>query len=164
MICHEQKEQPTFCIWTKHGRNPSFFHTDYGKVSAEAERLAQKHRGRKFLILRVEEKVYCTPEHDPMEQPVSRDFTGTPEILPAEGLTSAVPHHYRGHYLCSGSCGPRWQCACGGTFDGFDGYARHIVDIMPVPNADPPIAADHEHKPPYDQRYGCTDKTCPCEQ
>lgn len=45
-----------FFVWTKKGRVPRFTHQTRESASAEAIRLAEKHPGRKFIVLRAEGK------------------------------------------------------------------------------------------------------------
>lgn len=47
----------TWCIWTKNGRRPSFFHPSREQAEAEAARLAAKQPGKKFLVMQVVSKI-----------------------------------------------------------------------------------------------------------
>ena len=53
----KRDEVETWCVWTKTGRRPSFFHPSREKAEAEAERLAAKCPGKKFMVMQVVSKI-----------------------------------------------------------------------------------------------------------
>lgn len=50
-VVYEQKD--SYCVWTKRGRRPTFFHPTKELAEAEAERLAIKHPGQKFIVMQM---------------------------------------------------------------------------------------------------------------
>jgi len=50
------QEIGSWCIWTKFGRRPQFYHPTRELAMAEAERLAKLHPGRKFIVMKMEGK------------------------------------------------------------------------------------------------------------
>lgn len=46
-----KEKQDSFFVWTKTGRRPVFAHENGEKAEAEAQRLAAKHPGRKFIVM-----------------------------------------------------------------------------------------------------------------
>ena len=46
---HEEKD--VWCVWTKFGRHPSYYHADRAGAETEAARLAHKHPGWKFIVM-----------------------------------------------------------------------------------------------------------------
>jgi hypothetical protein len=45
-------------VWTKRGRNPRYFHGSPFEAEAEAQRLALKHPGQKFIVLHAYTKFF----------------------------------------------------------------------------------------------------------
>jgi hypothetical protein len=45
------QNKDTWCVWTKYGRRPSYYHTERGAAESEAIRLAHKHPGQKFIVM-----------------------------------------------------------------------------------------------------------------
>jgi len=64
-VAYEKKG--SWCVWTKHGRRPQFFHPTKELAEAEAQRLACKHPGQKFLVMQVTGKFHV----EAPDQPVS---------------------------------------------------------------------------------------------
>lgn len=58
------EEIGSWCIWTKRGRRPQFFHPARDLAMAEAERLAQLHPGQKFIVMKMEGK-FGVPADEP---------------------------------------------------------------------------------------------------
>lgn len=52
-----REPQSVWCIWTKTGHRPTFFHQNKRRAVKEAERLARLHPGKKFIVMRVVEKI-----------------------------------------------------------------------------------------------------------
>jgi hypothetical protein len=46
----------TYCIWTKTGHRPTAFHNSLAIANAEANRLALKNPGKKFIVMRMMRK------------------------------------------------------------------------------------------------------------
>lgn len=65
----EREAVDTWCIWTKTGRRPSFFHPTREKAEKEAARLAAKRPGKKFLVMQVVSK-FGVPVEAPAPSPV----------------------------------------------------------------------------------------------
>lgn len=42
-----------YCIWTKTGHRPTAFHKSLAIANAEANRLALKNPGKKFIVMRM---------------------------------------------------------------------------------------------------------------
>lgn len=55
------EEVGSWCIWTKGGRRPSFFHPTEAQAMAEAERLAHREPGRKYIVMQMVAKVSIPP-------------------------------------------------------------------------------------------------------
>ena len=51
----------TWCVWTKGGRRPSFFHATQEGAEREAARLAEKTPGKKFIVMHVVSKFGVEP-------------------------------------------------------------------------------------------------------
>lgn len=45
-----REPQRTWCVWTKTGRRPSFWHNSQNGAENEAARLARKHPGKTFIV------------------------------------------------------------------------------------------------------------------
>ena len=60
------EEIGTYCVWTKWGRRPQFFHPTLELAEAEAARLAALHPGRKFIVMKMEGK-FSVPADQPGE-------------------------------------------------------------------------------------------------
>lgn len=54
-VLHQPKDE--WCVWTKHGRRPRYFHQTRELAVAEAERLAIQHPGWKFIVMHMTDKV-----------------------------------------------------------------------------------------------------------
>jgi hypothetical protein len=50
------EEMGSWCIWTKFGRRPQFYHPTRELAMAEAERLACLRPGCKFIVMKMEGK------------------------------------------------------------------------------------------------------------
>lgn len=48
-----KEEKDSFCVWTKTGHRPKFFHPTLELAEAEAVRLALSNRGKKFLVMQM---------------------------------------------------------------------------------------------------------------
>lgn len=46
----------SWCVWTKYGRRPRCFHSNQEAAEAEAQRLARKAPGTKFIVMQVVSK------------------------------------------------------------------------------------------------------------
>lgn len=46
-----QKESPFWLVWNVNGHAPTVKHTDIRTASAEAERLARRNTGQRFIVL-----------------------------------------------------------------------------------------------------------------
>lgn len=57
-LLHQPKDQ--WCIWTKTGRRPRYYHNSHEEAMAEAERLALKHPGKKFIVMHMTDKISAT--------------------------------------------------------------------------------------------------------
>ena len=55
----------TWCVWTKWGRRPSFFHPTRELAEAEAERLALANPKKNFLVLHMVSKFGCNSDGNP---------------------------------------------------------------------------------------------------
>lgn len=66
----EYEEIGTYCVWTKWGRHPQFYHPTRELAEEEAKRLAAKHPGSKFIVMKMEGKFHVPNE-------VSADQPGT---------------------------------------------------------------------------------------
>jgi len=64
------EEIGSWCIWTKFGRRPQFYHPARELAMAEAERLALKNPGQKFIVMKMEGKFGV-----PAEEPGIKDAT-----------------------------------------------------------------------------------------
>lgn len=62
------EEIGSYCVWTKWGRRPQFYHPTLEQAMAEAERLALKHPGRKFIVMKMEGK-FGVPADQPEQVP-----------------------------------------------------------------------------------------------
>jgi hypothetical protein len=51
----------SWCIWTKTGRRPAFFHPTQELAEAEAARLAERTPGKKYLVMQVVSKFGLDP-------------------------------------------------------------------------------------------------------
>ena len=62
-MSHEIKHesQNKFCVWTKAGHRPAFFHATLEGATKEAERLAALQPGDKFIVMHVVDKVWAAP-------------------------------------------------------------------------------------------------------
>ena len=49
-------ELSSFCVWTKTGHRPQFFHSTLAGAEAEATRLAALKPGKKFIVMQVVSK------------------------------------------------------------------------------------------------------------
>lgn len=52
----------SWCVWGKNSRKPYIFHPDREQAEAEAQRLAEKTPGKKFLVFHVASKFQVSPE------------------------------------------------------------------------------------------------------
>lgn len=51
----------SWCIWTKTGHRPRFFHPTQEQAEAEAARLAEATPGKKFLVMQMVSKFGVEP-------------------------------------------------------------------------------------------------------
>jgi hypothetical protein len=64
-----REPQSVWCIWTKTGHGPRFFHPNRRRAEREAERLAHLNPGKKFLVMQVVAKVSVeAPQTEGTEQ------------------------------------------------------------------------------------------------
>lgn len=63
--------QDKWFVWTKTGRNPKFVHDTREAASAEAERLAVLHPGKKFHVLHAVSKVGVVSAPAPIAQAIA---------------------------------------------------------------------------------------------
>lgn len=52
----------SWCVWSKKGHRPAFFHPTQELAEAEASRLAAKNAGRKFIVMQVVSKFAIADE------------------------------------------------------------------------------------------------------
>lgn len=50
-------------VWTKAGKKPNFFHPTQKRAENEAQRLARKYPGQKFIVLHAYAKYHVNPEY-----------------------------------------------------------------------------------------------------
>lgn len=61
-VHHEH--QTAWCVWTKTGRRPQFWHDTREGAEAEAERLARKHPGKTFIVFEKLVNIKALPDAD----------------------------------------------------------------------------------------------------
>lgn len=62
-VAHEK--MGSWCVWTKRGRRPQYFHPTQELAEAEAKRLAFKYPGSKFIVMQVTSKFHLKREDTP---------------------------------------------------------------------------------------------------
>jgi hypothetical protein len=63
-----REDKGIWCIWNKRGRMPRVFHETREKAEAEAQRLARKHPGHKFIVIQMESKWHVPSGTTPTEE------------------------------------------------------------------------------------------------
>lgn len=63
-----EEAMDTWCVWSKFGKRPIAFHDTREIAESEAQRLAEKVPGCKFLVLHVVSK-FCAPKIAQPEDP-----------------------------------------------------------------------------------------------
>lgn len=67
-----QKESiGSYCVWTKLGRKPFFYHPTLAGAEAEAARLAALHPGKKFLVMKMEAKYHVPAAELPTKDEIT---------------------------------------------------------------------------------------------
>lgn len=61
------EEMATWCVWNKSGHRPKRFHNTREEAEAEAQRLARKRPGHKFIVMQMVGKWHVAADTTPIE-------------------------------------------------------------------------------------------------